>query len=287
MRDRYFLDVVAKSLGRTVEWVRAHDGPHRCVDNRHYTYSCLVAEPSCHDAVLSDLNDSGERSAAWQWGEAGRPDARVREVARRDLAMCSSVLVTSAYKLAENLLAEELPRRWAHSRGVYEQARVHAQRWVDDETLHAVFVAAAVLHDIGYADQLADTGHHAADGARYLNGLGYDPTVVGLVAWHSTGQWELPLLGIDLHSVAPPPKNQMLRDLLWMADFTTSPDGEQVTPTERVADIRDRYAPDSTPVQAIDDSAAEFDRVLATYQMSVTDSRCSTTAGKFEEREES
>ena len=72
--------------------------------------------------------------------------------------------IEDAAKLAEMLLAEELPRRWRHVRSVARRAR-----WVAKKlSLSDDLVAAAWLHDIGYAPELVDTGFHPLDGARYL-----------------------------------------------------------------------------------------------------------------------
>jgi hypothetical protein len=43
-------------------------------------------------------------------------------------------------------------------------------------------VMAAWLHDIGYAPELAVTGFHPLDGARFLRRAGADGQVVSLVA---------------------------------------------------------------------------------------------------------
>ena len=57
-----------------------------------------------------------------------------------------------AYELAESLLADPLPRRWAHTRGVAARAESLAPALGDDAE---ALVAAAVLHDIGYAPVVA------------------------------------------------------------------------------------------------------------------------------------
>lgn len=88
----------------------------------------------------------------------------------------------NGYPLSENLLAEPLPRRWAHCQGVAEQARTLAPIRGDDGEL---LEAAAVLHDIGYAPDLAKTGFHPLDGARYLRDVAQaDERIVRLVAHH-------------------------------------------------------------------------------------------------------
>ena len=70
-----------------------------------------------------------------------------------------------AEDLARTLLAETLPRRWSHVQGVAARARALAPSLGADAEL---IEAAAWLHDIGYLPELADTGLHGLDGARYL-----------------------------------------------------------------------------------------------------------------------
>ena len=79
------------------------------------------------------------------------------------------VSVDEARVLAEELLAHELPRRFSHARGVASQAERLASTATDEGSL---LVAAAWLHDIGYASALVDTGFHPIDGARYLRRRG-------------------------------------------------------------------------------------------------------------------
>ena len=76
----------------------------------------------------------------------------------------------AARDLAERYLADVLPRRWMHVRSVARRARWVAARL----SLSADLVAAAWLHDIGYAPELVETGFHPLDGARYLRRVGVD-----------------------------------------------------------------------------------------------------------------
>jgi predicted hydrolase (HD superfamily) len=76
-----------------------------------------------------------------------------------------TALASRAGHLAQALLQEPLPRRWAHVQGVAARARSLAPVLGADAGL---LEAAAWLHDIGYAPGLAVTGLHALDGARYL-----------------------------------------------------------------------------------------------------------------------
>ena len=149
---------------------------------------------------------------------------------------------TSAWAegLARTLLERALPRRWAHVQGVAARARSLAPTVGADAEL---LEAAAWLHDIGYLPELASTGLHGLDGARYLRDVHHaDPMLCRLVAHHSCAVIEAEERGLaDLlrREFAPPP--QPLADALTFCDMTTSPDGEQVHVHRRLAEIHDRY----------------------------------------------
>jgi hypothetical protein len=142
--------------------------------------------------------------------------------------------------LARILLADSLPRRWAHVQGVAAQARTLKP----SIGAHADLIeAAAWLHDIGYLPELAHTGLHGLDGARYLRDVQHaDPLLCRLVAHHSCAVIEAEERGLA-HVLAreftPPP--QHLADALTFCDMTTSPDGEHVQVQNRLAEIHDRY----------------------------------------------
>src|SRR4051794_20624442 len=77
---------------------------------------------------------------------------------------------------------EPLGQRWRHVKEVAARAeQVAAALGADSERL----VSAALLHDIGYAPELAATGFHPLDGARYLRAADVDGVVARLVAHHS------------------------------------------------------------------------------------------------------
>ena len=110
-----------------------------------------------------------------------------------------------AAELARKLLEVPLPRRWAHVQGVAAQARSLAPILGDDADL---LEAAAWLHDIGYSPELADTGFHPLDGARYLRDVEHaDPVLCRLVANHSCAIIEAEERGLAdaLSSEFPPP----------------------------------------------------------------------------------
>ncbi|MFE9966434.1 HD domain-containing protein [Streptomyces sp. NPDC005525] len=158
--------------------------------------------------------------------------------------MSTPGLTKWAYPLAEKLLSEPLPRRWAHSQGVAERARTIASiLGVDAELLEA----AAVLHDIGYAPDLAKTGFHPLDGARYLRGVAHaDERVVCLVAHHSYAWMEAEARGLREELEAEFPQElPHLADALCYCDMNTTPDGAPTNPVDRVIEIAGRYGPDS------------------------------------------
>jgi putative nucleotidyltransferase with HDIG domain len=149
-----------------------------------------------------------------------------------------------AYPLAESLLAESLPRRWKHCLGVAERARTIAPILGKDAEL---LETAAVLHDIGYAPDLAKTGFHPLDGARYLRDVaGADERVVNLVAHHSCAWMEAEARGLHDELVGEFPRESAhLNDALCYCDMNTTPDGTPTNPIDRVNEITGRYGPDS------------------------------------------
>lgn len=155
-----------------------------------------------------------------------------------------SKLTEWAYPLAESLLAEPLPRRWKHSLGVAERARTLALILGQDAEL---LEAAAVLHDIGYSPDLAKTGFHPLDGARYLRDTAHaDERVVNLVAHHSCSWMEAEARGLreELEGEFSR-ESEHLNDALCYCDMNTTPDGEPTNPVDRVNEIAGRYGPES------------------------------------------
>ena len=142
--------------------------------------------------------------------------------------------------LARTLLADSLPRRWSHVQGVAARARSLAPAIGPDAGL---LEAAAWLHDIGYLPELAETGLHGLDGARYLRDVQHaEPLLCRLVAHHSCAVIEAEersLAHVLTREFAPPPRP--LADALTFCDMTTSPDGEHVPVHNRLAEIHDRY----------------------------------------------
>ncbi|MFD5089702.1 HD domain-containing protein [Amycolatopsis thailandensis] len=151
-------------------------------------------------------------------------------------------LTAWAAELAAKWLGGHMARRWGHVQGVRERLRVLGPLFsVKDADL---LTAAGLVHDIGYAEDLAVTGLHALDGARYLREVEAPERLCALVAHHSAAYLEAELRGQADELAYWTDERTPLRDALWWADMTTSPDGEVVTFDQRAAEIQHRYGPD-------------------------------------------
>src|SRR5699024_9948980 len=132
-------------------------------------------------APLAKPSPSWKEPGSWSPCTVRGGSSPRAETARVSLAHVGHV--HWARELARELLEGPLPRRWAHSQGVAEQARSLRSMLGDDADL---VESSAWLHDIGYSPDLAATGFHPLDGARYLRAVqGADEPLVSLVAYHS------------------------------------------------------------------------------------------------------
>ncbi|MEU0082566.1 HD domain-containing protein [Streptomyces sp. NPDC006274] len=141
-------------------------------------------------------------------------------------------------------LSGVLPRRWAHTQGV--AARAAEVGWIMGKDAD-LLVAAATLHDVGYAPRLALTGFHPLDGARFLRDAhGADQRLSRLVANHSFALLEAEERGLreELATEFPLLEESLLVDALVYCDMTTTPDGGRTTAQDRVAEIAGRYGAD-------------------------------------------
>ena len=163
-----------------------------------------------------------------------------------------------AHDIARSLLEEPLPRRWAHVQGVAGTARTLCPVLGRNADL---LVAAAILHDIGYAPSLAATGFHPLDGARYLRDAEHaDAILCRLVAHHSCAIIEAEERGLAselAREFKPAPRD--LADALIYCDMTTGPDGQRMPIGQRLADIRARYGPGDVVTRALARSAPQLE----------------------------
>ncbi|MFV2195556.1 phosphohydrolase [Nocardiopsis sp. LOL_012] len=130
--------------------------------------------------------------------------------------------------------------------------------------------ASAWLHDIGYSPELALTGFHPLDGARYLRDVqGADPALVSLVAYHSCAVVEAAERGMPglLEGEFAHPGDGLL-DALTYSDMTTGPDGVHLPVERRLAEILKRYQPDHVVHRSITRSSP-----LLTASVRVTEQR--------------
>jgi hypothetical protein len=105
-------------------------------------------------------------------------------------------------------------------------------------------IAAAYLHDVGYAPELEDTGFHPLDGARWLRQTGHE-RLACLVAHHSGARFEAEERGLVEQLDAFPEERSIVADLLTYCDLTTDPEGQPITFSSRLAGIDSRHGRDS------------------------------------------
>jgi HD superfamily phosphodiesterase len=110
----------------------------------------------------------------------------------RTLGIVMSAAEASA--LARQHLDPALPGRWRHVQGVGARgAEIAVRLGLADDML----ACAAWLHDIGYGPDLAETGFHPLDGARFLRKIGAGDRLARLVAHHSCAVYEARVRGLD------------------------------------------------------------------------------------------
>jgi putative nucleotidyltransferase with HDIG domain len=149
-------------------------------------------------------------------------------------------LVDRAAGLVHSLLARDV-RRLRHCASVATQAeRLRPAVANGDGSL---LVAAAWLHDIGYAQALRDKDFHPLDGARWLQAEGWHPVICNLVANHSGSRFVAADRGLDADLAEFPYVETPLADALTVADQTTGPGGEPMTIEARMCEMLARHGP--------------------------------------------
>lgn len=153
-----------------------------------------------------------------------------------DLGNANQVL-----QLVQTVFSHE-PARLAHVLTVAKQVRATAQQLAGSTGEPDVDVAyrSALLHDIGYAEALHDTGFHPIDGARYLQRQGY-ADIADFIICHSNSPEQALLRGLPAISVS----RHIIADLITYWDVQVTQGGKLVTYAERMQDIRNRHGEDS------------------------------------------
>jgi hypothetical protein len=144
---------------------------------------------------------------------------------------------------AERLIAP-LGDRWTHVQAVADKARGLAVVLSAEDA--DLLVAAALVHDVGYAPSLNRLGFHAVDGARFLRDQGQE-RLARLVAHHSGARFEAEERGLVEELAAFPVEDGLVMDALIFADTTTGPAGQPMTLAQRVQEVQRRY-PSNDPV---------------------------------------
>jgi hypothetical protein len=130
--------------------------------------------------------------------------------------------------------------RWIHVQAVGSTAELLAS---DTGRVPDVVVAAAWLHDIGYAPAVRSSGFHPVDGASFLAGQDAPGELVSLVAYHSGATYEAEERGSVAKLTAFDKPDQHNLDVLTLVDMSTSPVGRRVAVQDRLDEILSRYEP--------------------------------------------
>ena len=172
----------------------------------------------------------------------------------------------SARECAAALL-EGLPDRWTHTEGVVRQARALGRALSSSEEYEAL-LAAAYLHDIGYAAPVIRTGFHPLDGARYLRALG-EERLACLVAYHSGADVEASLRGLEAELAEFKRETSDVADSLTYCDVTTELDGGVVSVERRLECIARRRSADDPALVAFRLVLPELERIVENTERAI------------------
>ena len=140
------------------------------------------------------------------------------------------------------------PARLAHVLTVASHVRETAER-LDATGSVCIDVdyayRAALLHDIGYAPELQETGFHPIDGARYLERRGY-PTIAADIICHSNSPELARLRGLPPISVS----TSLVAELITYWDVQVAQGGIVMTYADRMSEIRARHSAQSDVCRA-------------------------------------
>lgn len=168
--------------------------------------------------------------------------------------------MADARQLAFWLLADDLPDRWLHVKGVAATAKRLAPLLDDWETL----VMAGYLHDIGYSPKLPRVGFHPLDGARYLKANGWPAGVINLVANHSNAEMQALINGFAPALYEEFPYDPDLPHLyLQYCDLSVDVDGRPVSLDVRLAGMLDRHRYSQGMTKQVTETAPGLQELVA------------------------
>ncbi len=155
-----------------------------------------------------------------------------------------------AKRISRRLL-KPLRARLLHTIGVAERSRVVGGVLKPDEA--ELLLAAAYLHDVGYAPELTRTGFHPLDGARFVRACGHE-RLSGLIAYHSGAAIAAAERGLVGELSEFHDERSVVSRALTYCDLTTDPDGRPVEPRERLTEIRERFPHSTAEARALEHS---------------------------------
>lgn len=169
------------------------------------------------------------------------------------------------------MLLKDLPMRWTHTEAVARQARrvARALRLRDESD---VLMAAAYLHDVGYAPGLRRSGFHPLDGAMHLRTLGHE-RLARLVAHHSGSRWEAAMRGLAQDLTAFEAEVSVVANALTYCDMTTGPTGDHVTLGQRFDDVERRHGSGSLVMEALRRAQPELERCVGVIEAALRGDR--------------
>lgn len=198
-------------------------------------------------------------AAGAPWAPATRALPATRLCTTRSACIHRVVAVDEIWEqtIARRLLVT-VGTRYRHSACVAERAADAARVLLPLDAANTV-TRAAWLHDIGYSPELAQTGFHALDGARWLRDRNVDPSVCDLVAFHTAAHAEAMVRGLadQLAREFDRPDAASLRVLTW-ADMTSSHTGHPCRVDDRIAEILGRYPAASPAFRAVSAARTEL-----------------------------
>lgn len=154
-------------------------------------------------------------------------------------------IITAARSLAASFLRDQ-PGRYRHVEGAARAAAQVVTHLSNLEVSRGRLIAAAWLHDIGYASEVRASGFHPLDGAEFLREGGWDGEVTRLVAHHSHARLLAPYYGVEAHLSRFAPIHGLAADVVTFADVVSGVSGTGVTVADRIAELRARTSADAS-----------------------------------------